>query len=191
MKKRIGFILLLIVLLILFVPVRIQYKDGGSVEYKAILYQVIDVKKLNESSTTGYEEGIIIKIFGLEVFNNVEYEVVVRVHHIDGVTMKIKDNTLTSTSMVIIIEDLNDEKLVFGEEFYIEKKDNDKWIILDPITDDYGFNEIGYLVGDDNKLEMKQDWSKIYGKLDKGNYRLVKNVYRGNQFLYISVEFSL
>ena len=191
MKKRIGFILLLIVLLILFIPVRIQYKDGGSVEYKAILYQVIDVKKLNESSTTGYEEGIIVKVLGLEIFNNVEYEVVVRVHHIDGVTMKIKDNTLTSTSMVIIIEDLNDEKLVFGEEFYIEKKDNDKWIILDPITDDYGFNEMGYLVGDDNKLEMKQDWSKIYGKLDKGNYRLVKNVYRGNQFLYISVEFSL
>ena len=93
--------------------------------------------------------------------------------------------------MVIIIEDLNEEKLVFGEEFYIERKEKDKWFILDPITDDYGFNEMGYLVGEDNKLEMKQDWSRLYGKLDKGNYRLVKNIYRDNQFLYISVEFDI
>ena len=109
MKKKILIISIIIVLLILLIPVPIRLKDGGTVEYKAILYEISDVKRLNEISRTGYEEGIIIKILGVEVFNNVSYEIVVKVHHIDGVSMKIKDNTLTDTSMVVIIEDLNKE----------------------------------------------------------------------------------
>ena len=191
MKKKILIISIIIVLLILLIPVPIRLKDGGTVEYKAILYEISDVKRLNEKSRTGYEEGIIIKILGVEVFNNVSYEIVVKVHHIDGVSMKIKDNTLTDTSMVVIIEDLNKEKYTFGQEFYIEKKDNDRWIKLKTINGDYGFNEMGYLVGDDNLLEMKQDWSSMYGKLLKGHYRLVKYVYRDNQKLYFSVEFKI
>lgn len=191
MKKKYLIIIAIVIFLILCFPIPIRLKDGGTVEYKAILYKVIDVKRLNEKSRTGYEEGIIIKIFGIEVFNNVSYEIVVKVHHIDGVSMKIKDNTLTDTSMIVVIEDLNKEKYTFGQEFYIEKKDNGRWKKLETITDNYGFNEMGYLVGDDNLLEMKQDWSSMYGKLLKGHYRLVKYVYRNNQKLYFSVEFKI
>ena len=105
--------------------------------------------------------------------------------------MKIKEGSLTDTSVVVVIEDLNEEKYTFGEEFYIEKKETDRWKKLEIINDDYGFNEMGYLVGDDNKLEMNQDWSNIYGKLIPGKYRLVKSVYKDSQIMYFSVEFSL
>ena len=106
MKKNL-IIIVLIIFLILCFPIPIRLKDGGSVEYKAIVYKITDVKRLNVNSKTGYEEGVIIEIFGLEIFNNVSYGVVVKTHHIDGVSMKIKDNTLTDTGTIVIIEDLN------------------------------------------------------------------------------------
>ena len=35
---------------------------------------------------------------------------------------------------------------------------------------------IAYSVDKNNKLELKQDWSYIYGELDEGEYRIVKDV---------------
>lgn len=42
-------------------------------EYKAILYSVADVHRLNQDEETDepYQEGMIIKILGFEVYNNV------------------------------------------------------------------------------------------------------------------------
>lgn len=71
--KKIIFILLA---LVLFVPIPMQLKDGGTVVYKAITYEVRDVHSLTsaEEAENGkeYNEGIIVKIFGMEVFNNVK-----------------------------------------------------------------------------------------------------------------------
>ena len=191
MKKKYLLIISLIIFLILCIPIPMRLKDGGSVEYRAIIYQVVDVHRLNELCSTGYSEGIIIKILGMQVFNNTSCDIFVNVHHVENVTMTIKEDSLPHTSMVVIIEDLNEEKYTFGEEFYIEKKETDRWKKLEIINDDYGFNEMGYLVGEDNKLEMNQDWSNIYGKLIPGKYRLVKSVYKDSQIMYFSVEFSL
>lgn len=47
-------------------------KDGGTVEYRAILYSVWDVHRLALDEKTGYEEGLIVEILGIEVFNNVD-----------------------------------------------------------------------------------------------------------------------
>ena len=51
-----------------------RLKDGGSVEYRAILYAVTDVKRLNPDmeSEKAYLEGITIEILGMEIYNNVE-----------------------------------------------------------------------------------------------------------------------
>ncbi len=58
---------------------RNQLKDGGTVEYKAILYKVSKVKRLislekmeKEGKIKEYERGFIIEILGFEVFNNVK-----------------------------------------------------------------------------------------------------------------------
>ena len=69
MKKKI--IITLVVVLLLF-PIPMKLKDGGTIEYKAILYQVSDVHKINVNSKSGYDTGIIIKILGFEIYNNVK-----------------------------------------------------------------------------------------------------------------------
>ena len=64
-------ILLAIVLLI---PIPMRLKDGGTVVYNAILYQVENVHRIDPEATSenDYLEGMIVKILGIEVYNNVE-----------------------------------------------------------------------------------------------------------------------
>ncbi len=76
MKKKVIIGICVLIVLILLFPVRLQKRDGGTVEYKALLYKVSDVHSLTtlEEYENGKEfnEGIIIEILGIEVFNNVE-----------------------------------------------------------------------------------------------------------------------
>ncbi len=79
MKKNVKIVLLVIILLILLFPIRSQLQDGGTVEYKAILYKVSKVKKLisieemeKEEKIKEYDHGIIIEVLGIEIFNNVK-----------------------------------------------------------------------------------------------------------------------
>ena len=71
MKKTIAIILILVAL-VLLVPIRGQFKDGGSVEYRAILYTVYKVHSLYGSPDTGmhFVEGTIVEILGHQVYND-------------------------------------------------------------------------------------------------------------------------
>lgn len=71
MKKKI-IIIIVVILAILLTPIRNQLKDGGSVEYKAILYSITDVKRISLDFNKPFEEGLIIEILGQEVYSNVE-----------------------------------------------------------------------------------------------------------------------
>ncbi len=75
MKKKVIIVMVIVVLLILLVPIPIHLKDGGTVEYKALLYKISKVHSLAsvEEMENGkqYNEGIIVKILGFEIYNNV------------------------------------------------------------------------------------------------------------------------
>lgn len=69
-KKNILIIAIIVLLIILLFPIPMKLKDGGTVEYKALLYSVTKYHKLApESSEKGYIDGIGIKILGKEVIN--------------------------------------------------------------------------------------------------------------------------
>ena len=72
MKKAVVIIVSIVIMAILLIPVPIHLKDGGTVVYQAILYSVSDVHSLNPDKPDGYDDGTIIKILGIEVYNNVE-----------------------------------------------------------------------------------------------------------------------
>ncbi len=71
-KKRIIVIVILLVLLILITPIPMRLKDGGSIEYSAILYKLTKIHRLKIQSSTGYEDGWKLEILGIPVFNNVK-----------------------------------------------------------------------------------------------------------------------
>ena len=75
-KKKIVMIVIGILLaIILLVPETRLYRDGGTVEYHAILYSV---KFVHHNAPDDYErryiEGTIVTILGVEVFDNVDWE---------------------------------------------------------------------------------------------------------------------
>lgn len=79
MKKKVIIISVAIILLVLLFPIRNQLKDGGTVEYKALVYKVSKVKRLisieemeQEGKIKEYDHGIIIEILGFEIYNNVK-----------------------------------------------------------------------------------------------------------------------
>lgn len=72
MKKAIVIIVAVIVMAILLVPVPLHLKDGGTVVYQAVLYSVSDVHNLNPDEPDGYDDGMIIKILGFEIYNSAE-----------------------------------------------------------------------------------------------------------------------
>ncbi len=77
-KKKIALIVVIVLAIIMLFPIPLHLNDGGSVEYKALLYTITDVKRLNpaieEDNGNGklYLEGITIEILGMEVYNNVK-----------------------------------------------------------------------------------------------------------------------
>jgi len=72
MKKKLIIAISILLVIALLCPIPMRLKDGGTVKYQALLYSVSDVHRLTPSAETGYEEGLIIEILGMQVFNNVE-----------------------------------------------------------------------------------------------------------------------
>ena len=79
MKRKTILISVLIILLILLFPIRSILKDGGTIEYQSLTYKISKVHRLNiqnpndqEEPQKTYDEGIIIEIFGFEIYNNVK-----------------------------------------------------------------------------------------------------------------------
>ena len=73
MKKKIVICIAIVVVLILLIPIPMRLKDGGSVVYQAVLYSVKDVHSLNPDMESGapYKEGVVIKVLGVKIFDNV------------------------------------------------------------------------------------------------------------------------
>ncbi len=71
--KKIIVIACVLAALVVLIPIPRKIKDGGTVHYDAILYDVYDVHRIDMESETGYEDGVVIKVLGVKVFDNVEY----------------------------------------------------------------------------------------------------------------------
>lgn len=107
------------------------------------------------------------------------------VTEIENVSASIEN--LSPAGATIVITDKNEEPHIYGEWYQIEKEENGKWVELETIIDDYGFNEIGYLVDDHHQVKFVIDWEWLYGKLSDGSYRILKQV--GQQ--YIAIPFGI
>ena len=72
MKKKTTIIVIIALLIILLIPIPMHLKDGGTVEYNALLYKVSKVHRLTGNIEKMYEEGVTVEILGLEIFNDVK-----------------------------------------------------------------------------------------------------------------------
>lgn len=75
-KKSKGIIIAVVVIIAvaLLFPIREQAKDGGTVVYNAIIYDVYKAHRIfSYDKTNGqvsFSEGFVVKLFGITIFNN-------------------------------------------------------------------------------------------------------------------------
>lgn len=113
---------------------------------------------------------------------------------LNGITMTIKEDTLTRTGATIIITDTTGLNNIYGSSYRIDKKEDGIWQQAKIVIEgNYGFTLEGYHVDKNNKLEMKIDWEWLYGKLTEGQYRIVKDTSKiGEQTNHeFCVEFTI
>lgn len=117
----------------------------------------------------------------------------IKVDSLEGVSMTIKDGTLTRTGATIIITDVSDRNNIYGDSYRIDKKENGEWIEVRTIIEDYAWNAIGYSVNENNRLEKTISWEWLYGKLENGEYRIVKDTSEAGEGTryYITAEFII
>lgn len=293
-KKKIIIIVAILIFVLMLIPIPNRLKDGGSVEYNAILYQYTKIHRLNEKSSTGYEDGWKLKILGIQVggeintyvlaehkisiksndkiieaetgsfcykngscldkidFQDFKYDVIrsyygnkLYIENLDGtiksielfdfsskkfidtkveftneyivtpsisgpfivkinaiyegknieyyfmtnisktngeetnLKIEIKENSLTSVGLTMIVTNLSDRDLEYGNPYSIEKYENGYWKSATTINDLY-FTMPAFGLSKGESKELSINWEYGYGKL-KGKYRIVKDFsYREN-----------
>lgn len=81
MKKRIVIGIVVFLMFLLLIPVPLHMKDGGSVQYRALLYNVTKYHQITmemdaedeEIVDSGHLVGWGVEVLGIEIFNNAKY----------------------------------------------------------------------------------------------------------------------
>lgn len=182
-KKKVILIVAIIIFVLMLIPFSItRYKDGGSVEYKALLYKYTKIHQINEMSFTGYEDGWELEILGIRVGGNIhadeflKHDESTEQKKVGSILMEVKEDTRTSRGATFIIRNTTDQEYAYGQPYTIEKLDNGNWKELDTLTGDpLSWNAVIYTIKANEEKELNIDWSLGYGELESGTYRLVKN----------------
>lgn len=192
MKKKIMFTIIIIIILLVMPINIIRLKDGGSKVYKGLIYDITKVHRLNEKSMTGYEDGIIISIFGIQIYNKTNInENNIKIDTLERpITIILKSGSLTNEKATFIITNNTDISYTYGPEYFLEKYENGKFTEIkleNPLT----WNSIITTLEPGEKCEINIDFTIGYGKLSNGKYRLVKKANSEDNTLYINAEFEI
>ena len=71
MKSGVLMVVSFLLAAVLLIPIPMRLRDGGSVEYRAILYKVVDVRRIDAQSPDGYIDGTVVEVLGMEVYRDV------------------------------------------------------------------------------------------------------------------------
>ena len=83
----------------------------------------------------------------LEALNDSEYIPTPHeaVNNLEGVTMRVKEGTMSSTGMTVVFENKTVKDITYGDPYTLEKNKDGKWFeVSESLIGNYGFNGIGY-----------------------------------------------
>lgn len=110
----------------------------------------------------------------------------------ENVTIEIIEDSITDTSVEILITDNNEDPYGWGVQFAIQEKINDEWKYIEYTSDRVAWIALAYNLDENNQLKQKLDIEKYYGKLEKGIYRVIKTNWCNNEYVNLySNEFEI
>jgi len=119
------------------------------------------------------------------------------VNGFSGVTMTVKEGSVDSGGLTVMLENKSGSRGSYGQYFCLEKKIDGTWYQL-PVTieGEYGFDDIGYRLLPGEAKELPVNWEWLHGTLEPGDYRIVKDIldFRGTgdfDEYYLAAEFTI
>ncbi|MCL1969866.1 MAG: hypothetical protein FWF66_00090 [Candidatus Bathyarchaeota archaeon] len=97
---------------------------------------------------------------------------------LEGIVLEIKESTLTSTGITLMIKNRASNDYGYGSYYQVEKKVDNNWEPLPHILQDdtnVGWTSELRILKGNNTNEEKINWTWNYGILGPGNYRVTKN----------------
>ena len=119
------------------------------------------------------------------------------INDFEGVSMKVLNDTVSSTGLTVLFENDSDKSCIYGSFYLLEKKISDKWYEVPVVFEgDYGFDALGFPLKQSQTSEWPVEWEWLYGILDAGDYRIVKDIldFRGTgdfDTYYLAAEFTV
>ena len=111
----------------------------------------------------------------------------------NDVIMTIKEGTLTNKSATLILTNNSDKNFQYGTPYEIEIKKDGEW---HKINVELNFTMPAFQLSARENNEIEINWENGYGKLEKGTYRIIKEIdYEYEEGKYksfnIAVEFTI
>ena len=113
------------------------------------------------------------------------------------ISMEVKEESISPQRLTLIFENKSNNEAIYGDYFLLEEKIDGQWYQV-PVTFDgnYGFNDIGYGLGNGEIKDHELDWEWLYGSLDQGQYRIIKDLLdfrKAGDFdvYYLGAEFQI
>lgn len=111
----------------------------------------------------------------------------------NDVIMTIKEGTLTNKSATLILTNNSDKNFQYGTPYEIEIKKDGEW---HKINVELNFTMPAFQLSARENKEIEINWENGYGKLEKGTYRIIKEIdYEYEEGKYksfnIAVEFTI
>ena len=94
-----------------------------------------------------------------------------------GVVMVAEDGGVTPKSATFSLYNGTGLEIQYGEGYYLEQMVDRDWERCSYITDNWAFHDVAYSLETGRPAEIRIDWAWLYGTLDRGEYRLVKEIH--------------
>lgn len=113
------------------------------------------------------------------------------------ISLYLQVDTLTPKGATFIIKNNSKETYIYGDEYKIETKIDGQWQAIE-LENPLAWNDLAYTLTGMGQREINIDFTYGYGELEKGEYRLVKKVFKENdvpidetKYQYVYVEFEI
>lgn len=97
-------------------------------------------------------------------------------NNLEGVSLKVTE--CTKYSLTMEISNNTDLQVEYGEEYLLEVFDEEiqTWTSVPYKDTEVAFHDIAYVMTKGKPAVLTVDWTLMYGELEEGRYRIVKEV---------------
>ena len=169
-KKNIILIVAIAIFILMLIPIPVRLKDGGSVEYKAILYKYTKIHRLSEKSSTGYEDGWELEILEIKIggkidthTKDIQVEIEPTYKDIQNrINEYLTKNAVNLSNYAYSYTDDNNRKVIIG---LIDNNEDNQNDFFDKVFKDCcGVDYINY-IKENNMIEFKESKEVFEAKI--------------------------